>query len=67
MCIKCAKTHLRASVISKNFPRLYPRPPLKTEGPPRGEMGGKRKGKGRGKGEREEGGQDGRERSPRDV
>jgi hypothetical protein len=28
---KCAKTHLRASVISKNFPGLYPGPLLKGE------------------------------------
>jgi hypothetical protein len=52
MCIKCAKTRLRVSVISKNFPGLYPGLPLK-----RGETPGREEGEriGReeeGKGER---------------
>jgi hypothetical protein len=46
MSIKCAKTRLRASVISKNFPE-YHGSPLKGETPDRGK-GGKRR-------EREEG------------
>jgi hypothetical protein len=29
---KCAKTHLRASVISKIFPELHPGPPLHFKG-----------------------------------
>jgi hypothetical protein len=49
MCIKCAKAHLRASVISKNFPGLYP-DPIKKGGTP-GEKGGKRRGKGKRGGE----------------
>jgi hypothetical protein len=48
MCIKCAQTHLRASVISKNFPGLYPGLPLKREGLP----GGEREERGEGRGER---------------
>jgi hypothetical protein len=54
MCIKCAKTHLRASVISKNFPGLYPGLPLKRGGTPgreKGEgIGEKRKGRVKGEG-----------------
>ena len=44
-CQKCAKTHLRASVIEKNFPGLYPGPlfnGLRT--PRRGGRGGNSKG-----------------------
>jgi hypothetical protein len=58
---KCVKTHVRASLISKIFPGLYPGPPLKREGPREGRAGKGREGKtdqgGKGRGARgEEGG-----------
>jgi hypothetical protein len=46
MCIKCAQTHLRASVISKKFPGLYPGLPLKGEGLPEEEWEGRGGGRG---------------------
>jgi hypothetical protein len=50
MSIKCAKTRLHASVISKNFPgAIHHGTPLKG-GTLRGEKEGKRSGKRRGKG-----------------
>jgi hypothetical protein len=49
-CPKCAKTHLRAYVISKNFPGVIPRTPIKKVETERrgGEgRGGREGGKGR--------------------
>jgi hypothetical protein len=53
---KCAKTHLNACDILKNFPGLYPGPPLKWEGGEgrRGKEVRQGRGKGRGAVEREE-------------
>jgi hypothetical protein len=56
---KCAKTHLRAYVIFKNFPGLYPRTPVN-----KGREGRKKKGREGGTGEGREGqGSKGREES----
>jgi hypothetical protein len=54
MCIKCAKTHLRASVISKKFSGVIQRTPTRWEetlGVEREERGGKRRGQGKRGGE----------------
>jgi hypothetical protein len=57
---KCAKTDLRASVISKNFPGLYPRTPLnRGRGGEEGRVGrenGKGREEGEGRGENGRGG-----------
>jgi hypothetical protein len=63
VCIKCAKTHLRASVISKNLPGLYP-DPTKNGGPREGKRerigGGEKRGRGEGRVKEEERGKEGR-------
>jgi hypothetical protein len=50
---KCVKTHVRASLISKIFPELYPGPLLKREEPQEGRGGKGWGGKGREENDRE--------------